>query len=435
MSRMLEASESASHILQQNSHNHNGLWHSKIYIAWFTADTASAAGAAFRAIAISLVGYAISGSTISAGWLGTASMMAQQASSLFGGTFVDRHDRGKLIIVNAFAGVLAWGIAAVLLATHTLTFLMLFTISMLASSINGFLGSATDAILRSIIDIQNYPRARSLNEGRDATISMLGGPAGGFLYGVNPWLPFAVSSILYAVSGVAASHMHAGTLAHTRQDTVSISNPRNSFIHDLLEGWSWSFSRKTIVIILSAASLVNFGVNGIQYTIQLHLVSAGTNATLVGFISGGISLSMLLGSTLAAKFSNGIPSGITACLAFAFICVCAIPMTFTDQYWAILIANSLMGLPFPIINAMLLGFAFAKSPARMQGRIVATLTVPAQLLSTFCSGIAGMLLPILAFKSTLLVFGMLLVVGAAIAITSPSIRRIPRPSQWSQITI
>lgn len=41
-------------------------WHSAGYIPWFTADTASAVGAALRALAISLLGYAVSGSTVAA---------------------------------------------------------------------------------------------------------------------------------------------------------------------------------------------------------------------------------------------------------------------------------------------------------------------------------------------------------------------------------
>lgn len=147
-------------------------WHSAGYIPWFTADTASAVGAALRALAISLLGYAVSGSTIAAGWLGTSSMIAQQVASVFGGTFVDRHDRKRLIVANAVVGVLAWGAIAMLLLCGALSFPVLLLIAVLASGINGFLGSATDAMLRSIIDIRYYPKARSLNEGRDATIAM-----------------------------------------------------------------------------------------------------------------------------------------------------------------------------------------------------------------------------------------------------------------------
>lgn len=405
-------------------------WQSAGYVSLFTADTASAVGAALRALAISLLGYAVSGSTIAAGWLGTSSMIAQQVASVFGGTFVDRHDRKRLIVANAVVGVLAWGAIAVLLLCDALSFPVLLLIAVLASGINGFLGSATDAMLRSIIDIRYYPKARSLNEGRDATIAMAGSPIGGFLYSVAPWLPFLASACMYAVGGVAATGIReygsdGGHIGETDGDAA-----KGGFCHDFLEGWSWSLHRKTLVIVLIVAALVNFGVNGIQYAIQLHLVSCGTNATLIGFISGGISLTMLVGSLLAGKLSDKVPVGPTVCLAYLFICLCALPMALTDNYWVMLVANSLVGLPFPLINAMLLGFIFAKSPTSMQGRITVTLTVPAQVLSMFCSAVAGTLLPVFGFHGAVLVFLAVLVASAVLVICSRSIRSIPKAAQW-----
>ena len=404
-------------------------WQSAGYVSWFTADTASAVGAAMRALAISLLGYAVSGSTVAAGWLGTSSMIAQQVASVFGGTFVDRHDRKRLIVTNAVVGVLAWGTISVLLC-GALSFPVLLLIAVLASGINGFLGSATDAMLRSIIDIRYYPKARSLNEGRDATITMVGGPIGGFLYSVAPWLPFLVSACMYAVAGVAATgiHEHGADGGHIRETDGDAA--KGGFFHNFLEGWSWSLHRKTLVIVLIVAALVNFGVNGIQYAIQLHLVSCGTNATSIGFISGGISLMMLVGSLLAGKLSDKVPVGPTVCLAYLFICLCALPMALTDNYWVMLVANSFVGLPFPLINAMLLGFIFAKSPTSMQGRITVTLTVPAQVLSMFCSAVAGMLLPVLGFHGTMLVFFAVLEASAVLVICSRSIRSIPKAAQW-----
>lgn len=226
-------------------------WHSAGYIPWFTADTASAVGAALRALAISLLGYAVSGSTIAAGWLGTSSMIAQQVASVFGGTFVDRHDRKRLIVANAVVGVLAWGAIAVLLLCGALSFPVLLLIAVLASGINGFLGSATDAMLRSIIDIRYYPKARSLNEGRDATIAMAGSPIGGFLYSIAPWLPFLASACMYAVAGVAATGIReygsdGGCIGEPDGDAV-----KGGFCRDFLEGWSWSLHRKTLVVCSS----------------------------------------------------------------------------------------------------------------------------------------------------------------------------------------
>lgn len=372
-------------------------WHSAGYIPWFTADTASAVGAALRALAISLLGYAVSGSTIAAGWLGTSSMIAQQVASVFGGTFVDRHDRKRLIVANAVVGVLAWGAIAVLLLCDALSFPVLLLIAVLASGINGFLGSATDAMLRSIIDIRYYPKARSLNEGRDATIAMAG----------SPHRRFSVQHCSMAAVPCVGMHVCRGRRRRHR-------HPRIWFGWRAYRGNGWRCSERRFLP---------------RFPGRLVMVVAQENAGGRAH-RGGISLMMLVGSLLAGKLSDKVPVGPTVCLAYLFICLCALPMTLTDNYWVMLVANSLVGLPFPLINAMLLGFIFAKSPTSMQGRITVTLTVPAQVLSMFCSAVAGTLLPVFGFHGAVLVFLAVLVASAVLVICSRSIRSIPKAAQW-----
>ena len=53
----------------------------------------------------------------------------------------------------------AWGSVAALLAARMLTYPLLLVIATLGSAVSGFLGSATDAMLRSIIGVRDYPPA------------------------------------------------------------------------------------------------------------------------------------------------------------------------------------------------------------------------------------------------------------------------------------
>lgn len=190
-----------------------------------------------------------------------------------------------------------------------LTYPLLLVIATLGSAVSGFLGSATDAMLRSIIGVRDYSKALSLNRGRDATISIAGNPVGGFLYGVAPWLPF-------------------------------------------------------LVTVMIAAAVLNYGVSGIAAT-------------------------MLVGAFAAARLSDRVPVGGCICVSFVFLCVCVAPMLFAygpgasrgASYALVFVANAVMGLPFPIIDALLLGFVYAKAPTSMQGRIAVSLTVPAQALA------------------------------------------------------
>lgn len=393
-------------------------WRAPNYAAWFTADTASAAGGSLRALAVSLAGYAVSGSTAAAGWLGTTALIAQQAASVFGGTFVDRHERRTLIVVNAAVGVCTWGSVAALLVARMLTYPLLLVIATLGSAVSGFLDSATDAMLRSIIGVRDYPKALSLNRGRDATINIAGNPVGGFLYGVAPWLPFLVTACLYALSGAAARRIRAPRKAHA-------PTARPSFFGDFVSGWSWSLHKPLLVTVMIAAAVLNYGVNGVEYAIQLHLMQLNTSATLIGAFA-------------AARLSDRVPVGGCICVSFVFLCVCVAPMLFAygpsvscgASYALVFVANAVMGLPFPIIDALLLGFVYAKAPTSMQGRIAVSLTVPAQALSAFSSASAGALLPVLGFRGTIAVFLATLALSTVMVLCSARIRRIPRADGW-----
>lgn len=407
------------------------LRHNPGYTAWFTADTATALGVALRSLAVSLAGYAVSGSTIAAGWIGTASLVAQQIPAIFGGTFVDRHERKSLIIINAIISMASWGAICALLASGNLQYPALLIIAVFSSAVNGFLGSASDAMLKSIINVKDYPKARSLNEGRDATVNMVGSPLGGFLYGVKPWLPFLVTACMYALAGVAASCIHKTTPA---EETEARSRA-SSFFNDFKEGWTWSLHHKTLVMVMIIAALLNFGINGIQYGIQLHLVSTGINGTYIGFINTGLFCAMLLGALIANHLSNTLPVGPVICTSLAFTCLAALPLAFIDNYWMVLIFNSLTALPFPLINAMLMGFVFAKTPDSMQGRVTVTQAVPAQALSMFCSATAGSLLPICGFNRTMLIFLISMLISAVLVLTFRPLRTIPKASEWEHIEL
>ncbi len=98
---------------------------------------------------------------------------------------------------------------------------------------------------------------------------------GGFLYGVAPWLPFLVTACLYALSGAAARRIRAPRKAHA-------PTARPSFFGDCVGGWSWSLHKPLLVTVMIAAAVLNYGVNGVEYAIQLHLMQLNTSATLSG---------------------------------------------------------------------------------------------------------------------------------------------------------
>lgn len=190
------------------------------------------------------------------------------------------------------------------------------------------------------------------------------------------------------------------------------------------------FHRQRLPTIIVAASLINFGVAGIQYTIQLHLISIGTLPFRIGLMDTGVCAGMLIGSILANRLSDKIHVGKAACIAFAMILLFVTPMAVNNTYWVLLICYTFMGLPVPLVNSSLLGFVFSKTEQNMQGRVSTAVSVPAQVLSMFCSGIAGTLLPKVGFTVTIVSFLGAIVLSILIAVCTQAIRNIPQSSEW-----
>jgi MFS family permease len=457
------------------------LWRTEGYTAWFTADTAAAIGATLRGFAIPLIAFSVSQSLTTAGWLSTLSVALQQIFGLFGGTLVDRHPRKPLIIGNALIQMLLWASVSLLMLSGRLSMAFLFTVVALSACTTGLIGKATDAALRSIIGAQNYSKARSINEGRDATINMAGSPIGGILYGIQPWLPFVCSAVVYALAGGSAMrlhlHEHLGLSTsptdkrehkrHLRERTKSSSGtqesrtvterdiafesgvaeengvtpeigaatndvaPQSSFLSDFLLGWRWSFHTKRIPLIIASASLLNFGLAGVQYTIQLHLINIGTDPFYIGLMDTGVCIGMLVGAVLANRLSTTAHVGKTMCVSFTLAFLFMVPMLFDNDYWVIFVCYTCMAAPFPMVNSMLFGFVFSKTDENLQGRVSTAISAPAQMLSMFCSGIAGTILPLMGFTATAALFLATMAVSALIATLTPAIRTIPRSSEWA----
>lgn len=420
---------------------HTSLWRNPQYRAWFTADTASATGLALKSFAISLVAFSLTHSLPIAGWLATASVIAAQISGVFGGTLADRHRRKRLIILNAACGTVLWGAVCAMLATGLLTFPVFAVVIVMASTINGLLGSATNAMLRSIIPTADYPKAQSLNQGRDSVISLAGSPLGGVLYAFGAWVPFAVASLMYAIAGVSAGMLrvdeHARNVISRNgergDDDAGSDSPRHgSFVEDFVEGWRWTLRRRTLMTICVIAALLNFGINGIFSTVQLQLVGSGVDSVRIGFVETAVGAGLLAGAVIAARVCDRMAVG-TGLIVMSLVALAAMSPTLVSHAYPVILMSSLLcSLPVPTINSLALGFMFAKVPTDMQGRVDSSSNLLGMLPTLFCSAIAGSLLPTIGFRMTVALFLTALAANVTIVLAMPAVRSIPAADRWDE---
>lgn len=399
-----------------------GLWESRDYRWWLAGDSAGMAAITLRQFAVPLVAYALSGSPELAGLVGTVQVAVATLAALPGGVLLDRHDRRRTIQLQALAGVVIWGAVAHLAYAGLLSYWLFLVLAALGALFAGLFGHATDAALRSIVSTEDYPKALATNEGRDAAVQLASGPAGGALYALATWAPFATAIVghvitLFSTFGVRAD-LRPGDCEH------------RSIIGDLATAGRWLASSRRFRVLGPLFSLANLGVSGVIFTYQLSLLERGYSGVQIGWLAGCMAASTLVGAIVAGPLMQRVPTGPLTAAALAWLALALVPTAFTDAFPVMLGCVAAAALLLPATNSGLAGFLFSLTPTELQGRVQTLVTTLVGSLTAIAPLLSGILLPRVGFRWTVASFLVVLVACALLAAGAAAIRTIPRPAAW-----
>ncbi|MFW5634206.1 MAG: MFS transporter, partial [Erythrobacter sp.] len=136
----------------------------------------------------------------------------------FSGLAADRFDRralGRLTVLLqlACAGVLAWATASGAIGLP-----ILYAVAILLGVARGFAGPALSALAPNLVPRAILPTAIALSS-IAWQVGMIGGPAlGGYLFAIEPHLPYTVAAGLFAVSAAALSFISRVPQPAVRKD-------------------------------------------------------------------------------------------------------------------------------------------------------------------------------------------------------------------------
>jgi MFS family permease len=346
-----------------------GLWRNRSYRLLLTGATAEDVGAAVGAFAVPLVAYEVTGSVVQAGVISFVGQLGSVLMALPAGVIVDRVDRRRLIMIGGAIAALAWlSVVVVGLADGVAIIAPHLAVALFVSSMVGSLmDPAGTAALHAVVPKEQLGQAMSVAQGRDAAATLLQGPIGGLLYGMSTVLPFIVSAVGRLVSVLATSLVREplnGDLAAARAEHPFVS---------LREGLRYVFSVPLLRTMIWLFMLVNIVLNGMLIAINLHLVSTGTPALLIGLINTAVGVGILVGSVLAGLLVKRVRVGALTAMTLGVSGVAVIAMALFPTYWGFVAALTGMMLFAPALNAGMLSYVTAITPGQMQGRMAATM--------------------------------------------------------------
>jgi predicted MFS family arabinose efflux permease len=402
------------------------------YPAWFAADTLLLSGSAVHWIVISLMAYELSGSVTMAGWFFTLRGIASVVTQVVGGTFIDRHDHRRLILAQAGICGLLWLTMGVLFACGLLTFELFLLLCLGSSAVFGLLDGTTNAALITVVGPERYAEAESLNQGRDAAVRTAGSPFGAFLYGLSPAAPLFASALCDGLAFVSAMFLR---LPEREPPAGAEQRGIASFLRDLLDGWKWVLSSRTIVSAVIIIGLSEFGAFAMRQAINLQMVSSGTDALLISVVNVVGGVATMLGSLVSARICERVPVGWGVISIMGFTALGYLPLLFSSAYPSIVLVSVLTSLPLPLFGALVNGFVFSKTPVDKQGRTRAAVMTTVMLFGSGSGAVAGELLPAIGFTGFVIVMLALVVLSAALAAFNPLIRALPASPHWAEVEL
>lgn len=409
---------------------------------WLAADTFGATADGIVSFVVPILVLSVSGSAALASSVDALQMAVLCALCFAGGVIQDRYDRKKLMLIAGGTNMALYAVgAAVLVAADVwhmgaLLWALVPIVALIAVR-DGLLGNASDAMLRGIVPDDRLPKAMALNDGRDAVVSMAGGPLGGALMAVGRALPF-LTGMLCSVASVISTlritrYWRRGGQNGGQVAAGAAENAENAPTwKDAFGGLRWllgdSFQRR-----LSIAAIAVSGTSNAFLTITVLEVSQGGSRMLsAGFVDAAVACGMLVGSLIASGLVDKVRNGLLVEGAFVLLAVgfagAAISPSAAGK--AVFLVISVLILPAG--NAVLGGLGNALVAKGKIGRVEAGSTVLQYGSYGVCVLLAGVGMQYLSYSVTCWVLAAVLVAAAVYVLTMKSLVTLPTPEHWKE---
>ena len=333
----------------------------------WTAATVSTLGDGITYTAGPLLAATLTRDPLLIGVVGAASFAPWILVGLVSGALVDRLDRRRLMwtVDLGRAAVLA-GIATAVLAGWA-SIPLLAAGAFLLGVGQTFFDSAAQAAIPTIVGRE--PDRLAAANGRllgAQTIGQqfAGPPAGGVLFTLAPWLPYAVDAVSFVGSSILLMRIRG-------RFTVGRTGPRPSLRADIAGGLRWLFRHR----LLRGLALVTGVLNLVFMATEVVLVLVAQERLGLGGIGFGVLLTgsaagALAGSLTAARLARRLGAGPAYVVSVGLLAASLIGLGLTTLPWVAGAALAVIGYAVTLGNVILQSLRQEVTPPELLGRVV-----------------------------------------------------------------
>ncbi|MCB0989853.1 MAG: MFS transporter, partial [Acidimicrobiales bacterium] len=344
----------------------------------------NAAAAAALALAAGKFVFDMTERELDLGFIGLAEFLPTAMLVLIAGAMADRFDRRRMAsIALAFEAAVA-AATAWYASTDPTSPGVLFALVLLFGTARGFANPASRAIPPLVVEPQDFPRLMSTLAATWQLAAVLGPVLAGFLYAVDPVLPFVAIACLLAAS---ASMIH-----FVRYKIEQDSSDERPSLRSAMEGLRFV---KSEPILLAAIGLDLFAVlfgGAVALAPALAEERLGVGAVGLGWLraAGGIGAGLTALYLAAHPFNRRV--GKTLLIAVGAFGLGTVGLGLTRSFWVALGLLAFIAAVDMISVYIRLTIVPLVTPDRMRGRVMAVEAVfigASNELGAFESGVTA----------------------------------------------
>lgn len=362
-------------------------------------------GTQLTAVAVPLLIFAVTGSLFWAGVVAGVRATALILAQMPAGVWVDRWDRGRVLVWSQTTQAVAVAVMAVNVVTG-LDAVVLFLVPAAVDGVcTAFSGPARATAIKEVVPPAQLKAAYAQEEARTHVAYLAGPSLGALLFGLGRSVPFVADALSFLVAAVCAWFAKIPPRTGER--------PRQRMRQDLREPWRWLWHQRGLRNILTVFVIMNLLGSASLLPVMALVKERGGPDWLVGLVLTGIGVGGVLGALVSPRVTMTPGRLLVAVLTLFGASMMAMALPF-GAWWPF-VPLMLTAIGTPMLNVSV-GAVFTELvPDELMGRMDALLSFVTRGL-TPVAPVAGALLADLAGGAVaLLVFGALVLVTAVIA--------------------
>lgn len=338
----------------------------------FTANLASSLGDGIARVALPLLAARLTSDPFLISIIAALALLPWLFFAIPAGILIDRIDRRQALALAQAVRTLLAVLLMVLVATGTLTIWWLYIVVFVYGALETVYDGAIRAVVPSIVEKVNLPRANSRIEGAELVVqNFVAGPVTSLLFAVAVIIPLGINGLVFALAGVLA--LLLPRVASGKQFTSTDGTPQVAWYRQFADGLKFIWANRMLRTLWLLTTFVGLAGSAATATFVLFVLEtlAVPEAAFGLFMLSG-AVGGIIGAVVANRLKSLWGTGLTMAIMAVVFGLSFVFMGLLPVVWAAALGFGLSSLVITIWNILIMSLRQSLVPGHLLGRVHGT---------------------------------------------------------------